>query len=666
MRRLFISFLLLSTSFFFAFSQETPGTYYYPLGMEVINTHYLYGTIIGQRYIEYDVVNFNLITDHRFMAARYANVSSYQQIDNVKATENALIVNRGKTTGMAEDFFDDFILFKVPKSSETLTWKNEGRSRRGQHYSYNYEAKKVTISSNGLQVPAIRVIQWQLSGDGISGTATFWCKGLGDALSVNSEGDIVFINETVFDADIKNNKVVKDAITRISQLDALEKQPKELKDGKLDFKPAVIPSDLKVFAEKFRTAIINHEELAPYLGGELLEYYNTDIEFYDYASEAFSQYMKDPYFSGLEVLASELMNFNQVDGNDGFYTFPGFYYVLDDYFDDWDRSYRVSVTINDEEYTIGMIYKDTNIYKERSANSKIEYIANPYKAILLRNPRTEEGTTWYDTYSVKKEFLGYVQDNDIYTLKHYTFLIEKIEGSYKLVDVLVCSANDSSFESERQIREQEKQDFYKNHQQDSYNILYDFLEAHEVIQNEINIQMPKVLRSISEKGNGFTENIYNFNIKLSVYQRDSITVKNSGNMVFPVDILRNTINKCFDDGLMEKKTVVFEKYDYEVLIPGDFSYSNTFNVRPIHIILNLKNGEWTPDKQNSDLFITHKEVCQYLIGKELAQNPKLKKVEINILFFDSSLLQCYFEIADTIKGKKVPDRYLLGNQIEYK
>ena len=81
--------------------------------------------------------------------------------------------------------------------------------------------------------------------------------------------------------------------------------------------------------------------------------------------------------------------------------------------------------------------------------------------------------------------------------------------------------------------------------------------------------------------------------------------------------------------------------------------------------LSLKNGEWIADKKHADLYAEHSKVCQHLIEAELTQNPKLKKVGINVIFFDSPDFKYYFKIASTVKVKKEADRYILGEQVRY-
>ena len=633
--------------------------------MDVINTHYLNGYVAGQHYISYGMVNYKLVADHRFVASRFVAASSYRQIDDVNAIKNALVINRWKSNGTAEDGWHDFILYKVPKSTETLTWKNSGKSDIGMYYSYNNEAKKVTISYRNMQIQAIRVIEWQPWGDGINAQAIFWCKGLGDALRVDSDGKIVYVNEAVFGTDIVNNKAVKDATARIAQLDAIERQPKELKDGKVSFKPSTLPAELKDFAERFRTAIRNHEDLSAYIGKELLKFYKSDLTYRDNGTEGFARYMKDPYFSGLKVLAAELKYIEQSCVGDEYYYFPCFDESLEKYFENWQHKDDTHVKVKDQTYFYGMVYKNTYFYKEKINNQRYNYTASPYKVVLLQYVWDENGLRWHKAYSTKEDYLGYVHEDAIYVPGEYVFCIAKEDGEYKLVGVPECPATDDSFEYECYKRNQEKLTFYDEHKNEHYGFSQVFPNAYNEIMRTIDTDTPHALKIISDGKNGFTADKYFFNFDLSIYDRDSITVRNLGNIDYPIEVLRKAVNKCFDEGSMTRKTVVFEKYNYEVLISGTCHYSNIYDVIPIQMTLSLKNGEWIADKKHADLYAEHSKVCQHLIEAELTQNPKLKKVGINVIFFDSPDFKYYFKIASTVKVKKEADRYILGEQVRY-
>ena len=283
--------------------------------------------------------------------------------------------------------------------------------------------------------------------------------------------------------------------------------------------------------------------------------------------------------------------------------------------------------------------------------------------MLLQKSWEENGVTWHEAYSTKGDYLGYVHEKGMYIPGEYVFCIGKENGEYKLLGVPRCPATDESFEYEVSIRKKEISEFNEKYRNEYYEV-GDKSIACEAVREAIDDEMPKLISSYADNKYGFKRGRYSINLQVLAYDKDSIKVVNYGDITCPISIVENAVNSCYDNGSLKKKSEIFKKYNYEALIPGRCYYSNIFDVYPIEMTLSLKKGEWTADKKYLDLYSDHFHVCEQLVKKVLANNPKQKKVSISILCFDSSNTKYYYTIAGKFKHDKI-DRYVIGEQVEF-
>ena len=169
------------------FAQSNPYDYYYPMGVQLIETEYYNGYEARYRYIMYDFINLTKVVDRRVVANRSFNGYSYRDLDVDYVKNYTLYVNRIRANNLTDSQINDYIIYKCPKGTETTTWVNSGKSSLGVYYYNNGEATKVSISYNGRTFQALRVINWEEWGDGAKAETVFWVRNWGDAKQVSDE-----------------------------------------------------------------------------------------------------------------------------------------------------------------------------------------------------------------------------------------------------------------------------------------------------------------------------------------------------------------------------------------------------------------------------------------------------------------------------------------------
>ena len=673
MKRYLFSFIVLATSTIMM-AQNNPRDYYYPMDMTLIEAEYLnVGIEARSRQIKYDFINFTRVVDRRVIANRGFNLNSFRDVDIDYVEGNTLFINRTRSNGSNESSMDGYIVYKLPKGNETIHWVNTGRTDQGISYHNNGESKKITIQYKGMTLQALRVTEWEEYDDGAKSSTVFWVKNWGDALKFSDDGTIMWMNKTLFDSDIKDNAAFINAIERMKAIDIETRTPKVYNEGKVSFKPVSIPSELKNFALDLKKAILERKDLSPYLGGELLDYYQSKIPYGDNATESFAIYMRDPYFSGLDELATLLdiiesscsIEHYGADGEITYYVLPCYSKCIYQYKSD-EKIYKGKfIRRPDPQPEIGVVYQPIKIYKKADVDSKVKYTAEPYHLLILNNRYMGTGTCWYTAYTLDEEELGYVLDKDIYLFNHNQFAFSKEDGKYKLSLIPSCNISDEQFKYEQEMRQMEKNDFQFEHKNDSYDINTISKEAGALICNGVESSIVKTLQQ-RYKAAGIPEKVFTIEVSVKCFSHDRVEVNYEGDISLTDEPIINAAEECYDKGYLKPATLLFEKYNYEIPLPGLYKYKDTFKTTHITATFTLKKNEWIPDKNSVEIYKNNKTVCDYLLNEMIQSNPKIKKTTLDLIKIGTSNGYKYCNVEKVVKIKNQQDKYILGTEILYK
>ena len=673
MKRFILALALFALSFTGLPAQDHPFDYYYPTGMRLIENEYYNGYLARVRTLDYGFINGVKVLDRRVVANRGFAGYSFREIDFAFLKDNSIRINRRRVSNNMEVNFDEQIVFKLPKAGSTATWYNAVRSDFGISSSNYGESFRVTINYNGRKLPALRVIEWEEHGEGVKAWTTFWVKNWGDALRIEDDGTITWINEGLFDFDIKNNAAFKDAIARMKAIDLDVRTPKEYEGGGVSYKPSVIPADLKEFASKLMEAIVNRENLEPFLGEPLLGFYKNDRKVNDGSNEAFAYYMRDPYFSGFYVLARYLNNIENIctlekignTSNETGYVFPGYLTCIKQYKGSEKVQNGVFVDKSGGEKQLGVIDKKTNFYKYRDTKEKVSYYASPYRLVILSDSQWDNGVHWFRATSFDWKTLGYVKADDLLYSDSYQFVITKTDNGYKLSYALGCDMNDTRFKGEQSLRASEIEQFKNSHKDYAYSIQSVYPKAYEAIWSGLNSKIADAVYRYSVSNNGIEEgpNIILLNLKIT--SRDVVSVNSVGTVPVERQVIKNVVADCYDMGAMEDYYLTMREYNYKMQVPGAITYNPQFTTARIKFNFSLKKNVWTPDKGYDAIYADNKVVCDYLISQAIKDNPKVKKVAIDIMRIDTPIGPKYCPVNTVVKEKKQNPRYVLGPEIVY-
>lgn len=654
-------------------AQNNPYDYYYPMDVQLIETEYYNGYEARYRYIKYDFVNLTKVLDRQVVANRGFSGLSFRDYDVDYVKNNTLYVNRIRVSGRSESTIEGYIIYKCPKGSETTTWVNSGRSSLGVYYYNNGEATRITIPYRGVTLQALRVIHWEEWGDGAKAETVFWVRNWGDALKFEADGTITWMNKGLFADDIKNTTAFKNALSRMKAIDDEQRATKVYNGGKVTFKPVAIPSDLLSFANEFKTAIKERKDLTPFLGGDLLANYQKDWEVRDNATESFAYYMKDPYFSGLDALADHLDSieascsierFGQ-GGRTSYYVLPGYSSCIDQYKGNEEVHRGVLIDREEEGVKLGVVYKPLKAYKETKTNSKVNYTAEPYRLFIVSNGRWEDGVYWYRATTLDGKKMGYVRDKDIYLDEHYQFLIAKTEDGYRLTDVYSCYMTDTWYREEKNKRQREIEAFASEHENDAFSINTEFPDVSKSLKRVIDSNVANTMKDYSVFLKGLEESDYSLRFEARCLSRDRIEVKNTGWIPMDKAFITNAIAELYDNGQLRPATLLFQKYNHEIPLAGKYEYSQSLSAKHYSATMVLKNGQWIPDKNSVEVYNSNKAVCDTLVAELAANNPKAKKIILEWMTLTTPDGSKYTRIAETIKVKKQPDKFILGSEIVF-
>ena len=695
MKRFILALALFALSFTGLPAQDHPFDYYYPTGMRLIENEYFNGYLARVRTLEYGFVNGVKVLDRRVIAQRGFSGYSFREIDFAYLQEGSVRINRRRLTNNNEVNFEGEIVYKLPKAGETATWTNSGQNDWGIPY-FNYgESTRVTISYNGIKYQALRVIECEEYDDGAHTWTTFWVKNWGDALRIEKDGTITWMNAGLFDFDVKNCSAFKDALTRMKAIDAATRDPKQYSEGSVTFKPTTIPDDLRSFAVELKNAILNRSDLTPFLANPLLEAYQKESKAGKDATSAFAFYMKDSYFSGLDVLASYLDRLDEIcsiekfvtNGNESGYVFPCYLSCAKQFKTQEKVEGGVFVDRSASGLQLGVVNKRLNIYKSEDTASKIKYIAEPYKLVILNSGEWQNGIRWFKAYSTSESALGYVLANDLLHSNSYQFAIIKTGAGYKLSRVLGCDSNDYRFELEQSKRADEIEAFKKSTSSSTYSIINEYPEAHSFIKNAIDAEICNSAEAFSVASDGIEAGVYNINVNIKTMSKEDITVTNAESTQdrmtvvsqilnsssvekpksLPIDqnMVKAIVSSCYDSGLIGAKYKTLDKYNVTCQIAGAYYYKATVEMSNVSLVMVLKKNQWTPDKGYEDVYLAHKDVCDYLINEAIKANPKIKKVPIDLMKLITPSGTKYCKIEKVISEKKQNTRYILGPQVVF-
>lgn len=653
------------------FAQSNPYDYYYPMGVQLIETEYYNGYEARYRYIMYDFINLTKVVDRRVVANRSFNGYSYRDLDVDYVKNYTLYVNRIRANNLTDSQINDYIIYKCPKGTETTTWVNSGKSSLGVYYYNNGEATKVSISYNGRTFQALRVINWEEWGDGAKAETVFWVLNWGDALKIEADGSITWMNTALFAADVQNTAAFKNAMARMKAIDDEQRATKVYNGGKVSFKPTTIPADLLAYANEFKSAIRARQDLTSYLGGDLLVNYKMDRAVKDNDTEAFAYYMKDPYFSGLDALAAYLDEIESTctlekrgpGGRTVCYVLPGYSTCIDQFKGKEEVHRGVLIERAEEGVKLGVIYKPLKAYKERNTNSKVNYQADPYRLLILSNGQWDNGVYWYRASTLDDKKMGYVRDGEVFLDEHYQFIFTKEENGYKLTDVYSCHMTDKQFNEEQRKREQEKAEFAAAHENDSFSINEEFPGVSNTLKGIIHTNVVNSVKDYSSFVRGLEEDDYTLRVEAKCYSQDRIEVKNKGDITIDKIFVKNAIAGLYEKGIMRPSTLLFKKYNYEIPFPGKYEYHTNLTIKHHMATMILKKGQWIPDKNSVDTYNGNKAVCDALVSELSAKDAKAKKLVLEWMSLDTPEGLKYAKVAETVKVKKQRDKFILGPEI---
>jgi hypothetical protein len=653
----FILFLAISLTLH---AQESALDYYYPIGMPITLNVYAMGHMegnIGIERINTTMINYGCQTQISTIGnpawSRYIDM---YEVDAVVAANSSLVVNKAKTNGNSVRKWNNWTLLKVPAAGRTEKWTNEGKDSWGSYYCYNFEAKKVTIDFYGRTINAIRVIQWEDWGERIVCATTFWVKNWGKVLSLDENFEPVRINTGLFDVSIAENAVVAEAKKRGDEIYKELITPKVYNSRPAKFKPCTTPSDLLDFCSRFSTAIRNREDLKPFIGGQLLDYYNDTLEFGDNSSECFSIYMKDPYFSGLDSLAVALDNIKTTcsfeeygrDGEHKVYEFPGYAQPL----------YKIEgASPYQEAVSLGEIVT----YTKKDVESRKKYLIKPWNIFYIESWNDD----WMQVLTLDLLPLGYIKPSEsIFSFNNrYVFGIEKTTDGYKLTMVISNNISEDEFHKEVKVRETEKAYFKKRHDKD-YRMIHDLSQqADQSISEVMESELIPAFESYCKSNNVLNNHSYSYGISVLAKSADSIDVSNTGIIAIKGDNLKKVVSTCFKDGTLNEQYAVLSKFNYAVPIFCKYSQFGNYSTEVFSATMKLQKAEWTPDKNSMAVYEKHKYALDAAIQSCLQNSPKAKKLSFTLVKVRVNNSDAYF-FAEAVKmPKKQETQYKIGERV---
>lgn len=653
----FILFIALSLTLH---AQESALDYYYPIGMPITLNVYAMGHMegnVGIERINTTMINYGCQTQISTIGnpawSRYIDM---YEVDAVVAANSSIVVNKAKTNGNSVRKWNNWTLLKVPAAGKTVKWKNEGEDSWGSYYCYNFEAKKVTINFYGRAINAIRVIQWEDWGERIVCSTTFWVKNWGKVLSLDENFDPVRINTGLFDVSIAENAAVLDAKNRGAEIFRELITPKVYNAHPAKFKPCATPSDLLDFCSRFSNAIRNREDLKPFIGGDLLDYYNDTLEFGDNSTECFSIYMKDPYFSGLDSLAVALDNIKTTcslekygrDGEHKVYEFPG--YAQPIYKIEGANPYQETLSLG-----------EITVYKAKDIESRKKYIIKPWNLFLVESWNDD----WVEVQTLEREAMGYVKPSgSIFSFHNrYVFGIENTADGYKLTLIPSTNISEDEFHKEVKVRETEKKYFKKAHEKD-YRMIRDLSpQADQSISKVVADELIPAFESYCKSNNILNNHSYTYGISVLAQSADSIDVSNSGIITIKDDNLKKVVSSCFKDGTLNEQYAVLSKFNYAVPIFCKYSQFGTYSTEVISATMKLQKSDWTPDKNSVSVYEKHRKAIDAAIQSCLQNNPKAKKLSFTLVKVMVDHSDAYFHAEAVKMPKKQETQYKIGDRV---